>query len=283
MATLVEDFEDTTYITPISGAWTRVSAEAHGGTWSMQCDTPEPLSAISHTVTIPAGATSVRLWSYGASEDTDNTFAVSIDGVDEYTSFAKNFWEQTPELSLVGASTLEIMVGSGFADLIYYVDDIVFTTDSGDPPPTGPTTTIVEDFEDTTYNIPWTGPWVRHNSSVHGGSWALRSPTSPANGATYTATVTVPPGALQVQFWYRVSSESGWDFFRFNTGATQRINESGLGSWQQSAVYDVSSVSTISFIYTKDSGGASGSDAAWVDDIVFTVPGGFIGWGIPIY
>lgn len=131
--------------------------------------------------------------------------------------------------------------------------------------------TIAEDFEDTTYAVPFTGTWTRSSTSANTGSWALRS-AAIGNNQTTDATVTVPSGATSVRFWYRVSSESGFDFFRFLIAGTQQFQASGAGVWTQSASYTVSPGQVLTFRYIKDSNTVAGSDAAWVDDIVFTVP-----------
>lgn len=137
--------------------------------------------------------------------------------------------------------------------------------------PNNQATTIVEDFEDTTYTVPFTGTWARSSTSANTGSWALRS-AAIGNNSTTDATVTVPTGATSVRFAYRVSSESGFDFFRFLIAGTQQFQASGAGVWTQSASYAVTPGQVLTFRYVKDSNTVAGSDAAWVDDIVFTVP-----------
>ncbi|MGI5288023.1 hypothetical protein ACQEVF_32425 [Nonomuraea polychroma] len=134
---------------------------------------------------------------------------------------------------------------------------------------------VVEDFEDATLNITVTdggnAAWARSSASAHAGSWSFKSGTI-THSQTTDAIVDVPAGATTVQFWYRVSSESGFDFFRFLLGGTQQFQASGTVGWTQSAVYDVTAVSTITFRYLKDVSDTAGEDAAYVDDIVFTVP-----------
>ncbi|WP_431911711.1 hypothetical protein [Nonomuraea jabiensis] len=147
----------------------------------------------------------------------------------------------------------------------------------GDGSPAPQPVTVTEDFEDTTYAFPITfGGWTRSNTDRHGGTWSMRSPTPTADSATYTATVTVPAGATSVRFWYRVSSELNYDFFRFYLGASGGaaiVEESGLGSWKQSAEISLNGATTVRFVYSKDPSGIGGSqDAVWVDDVVFTVP-----------
>jgi hypothetical protein len=285
MATLIEDFEDTSYVTTISGAWARTSGSVHGGSWSMQCDSPAANTSATHTLTIPSGATSVRLWASGESFD-ESIFEVQVNGVAQFEyDLETGGWQQSPEISLVGATTLAFFIGAGFfGNPVFFVDDITFTTGGGEePPPSGPVINIDEDFEDTTYNIAFSGAWARSNTAAHGGTWSLRNDTA-GHSTTRNVDFTLPVGARTVQFWYRVSSEAGWDHFRFLVGNTQMLEASGnTGLWVQSPVYDVSAATVVRFRFVRDSEGSAGSNCAWVDDIRVTIPGGFIGWGIPVY
>jgi hypothetical protein len=133
--------------------------------------------------------------------------------------------------------------------------------------------TITEDFEDATLNITVTNAgnaaWARSTTTPHTGSWSLKSGTI-TDGQTSDAIVTVPAGATQVRFWYRVSSENTFDFFRFFTGGVQQFQSSGAVGWTQSAAYNVTGVSAITFRYVKDATQSGGEDAAYIDDVVFT-------------
>lgn len=128
---------------------------------------------------------------------------------------------------------------------------------------------VVEDFEDAVLNVPVAGAWARSNLSAHGGAWSLKSATILDNQVSQ-ATVTVPAGAATCTFWYRVSSEQGFDFFRFYKGAPQVLSASGAGVWTQSPIYAVAPGLVLTFEYSKDSSASAGDDAAFIDDLVFT-------------
>lgn len=125
-----------------------------------------------------------------------------------------------------------------------------------------------EDFEDASLNIAVSGTWARSTQSAHSGTWSLRSATI-THSQTTDAVVTVPTGAKTVQFWYRVSSEADFDFFRFFIDGVQKFEASGITGWVQSAEYDVSTASTLTFRYLKDSTASEGEDAAYIDDVSF--------------
>lgn len=129
--------------------------------------------------------------------------------------------------------------------------------------------TLTEDFEDTNYNVTPSGTWARSSTDAQTGTWSLRS-AAIGNSASTDATCTVPSGATSVQFWYRVSSEAGFDFFRFLIAGVQQFQDSGESGWVQSASYAVTPGQTLTFRYIKDSLATGGSDAAWIDNLTFT-------------
>ncbi|GHE47238.1 hypothetical protein GCM10017673_56340 [Streptosporangium violaceochromogenes] len=130
-----------------------------------------------------------------------------------------------------------------------------------------------EDFEDTTYifTIVSAGGWARSSLEAHGGSYSFRSGTI-SDGQTSTAVITVPAGAVAVQFWYKVSSEQNYDFFRFYVGAAEQFSASGEVAWTQSTEYQLGGQTQISFSYSKDASSSSGADAVYIDDVTFTLP-----------
>ena len=136
-------------------------------------------------------------------------------------------------------------------------------------------TAILEDFEDSTLVVDITNtgfrPWARDNSQSYAGSWSYKAGllTSDHNRAS-TAVVNVPPGGVAVSFYYRVSSESGWDFFDVYVGNTLVLHESGDIGWT-AASFNLNGASTVTFEYNKDSSQSSGSDTAWIDELVFVV------------
>lgn len=130
--------------------------------------------------------------------------------------------------------------------------------------------TVTEDFEDTTYAFPVNGAWARDSTSPKSGSaWSLRS-AAIGHSQTTDATVTVPDGMTSVQFWHRVSSESGFDFFRFLIDGAVQFSTSGNGTWTQSSVYAVTPGQVLTFRYTKDGSDVANLDAAFIDELVFS-------------
>ncbi|MBB4935642.1 hypothetical protein F4561_006551 [Lipingzhangella halophila] len=133
---------------------------------------------------------------------------------------------------------------------------------------------VAEDFEDADLDITITDggdePWTRTDAEAASGEWSLRSGVI-THDETSDAIVTVPTGAQAVRFWYRVSSEEDFDFFRFLVDSSEELTASGDGEWTLSDEYDVSSADTITFRYEKDGSVSENQDTAFIDDIVFTL------------
>jgi hypothetical protein len=77
----------------------------------------------------------------------------------------------------------------------------------------------------------------------------------------------------EISFWYKVSSESGYDYLRFRIDGAEIASWAGTVGWTQ-AVYPVTAgVHTFTWAYTKDGSVNTGSDCGWIDMIVFPAVG----------
>ncbi|MFF9582503.1 hypothetical protein [Streptomyces achromogenes] len=138
-------------------------------------------------------------------------------------------------------------------------------------------TAIVEDFEDSTYAVTITNggnaPWFRTQAHYNTGSWSLQSGLI-ANNQTSDAIVTVPDGATELTFWYRVSSEASGPGFEGDrllvtlVDGTQVLRAQGEVNWTRTTI-NVTGKSAVTFRYAKDNSSSSGEDAAWIDDLTF--------------
>lgn len=144
------------------------------------------------------------------------------------------------------------------------------------PGNTGVPETIIlsEDFEDTPLDITVTDAgnafWARSLTTPHTGTWCFKSGTI-ANSQTSDAVVTIPGGGPNaVRFWYRASSESGFDFFKVLVDAAVVFTASGTVGWAEKII-DLGSATTVTFRYTKDSSGSVGEDAVFIDDLDFII------------
>ncbi len=128
------------------------------------------------------------------------------------------------------------------------------------------------------YSTPGDGSvaWVVAMDSVQEGACSLRSPTGMANSTNARIQTSGTFTAGNITFYSRVSSEAGWDCFRFLIdGVRQNIGNScgnigGLGvsgeaAWQQYTVAISAGAHTVTWSYEKDNVDLGGSDAAWID------------------
>ncbi len=136
-----------------------------------------------------------------------------------------------------------------------------------------------EGFETGNFSAyPWTQttiPWTVQSTDVFSGTYAAKSGTITDSGTT---TMTVPltiNTAGNITFYYKVSSESGYDYLKFYLDGTQMGSWSGTVAWTSQSYPVTTGSHTFAWSYTKDGSVSSGSDCAWVDHIIFpphTIP-----------
>jgi len=135
-------------------------------------------------------------------------------------------------------------------------------------PNDGETQTVVQGFEDTTLPPEFTSggsqPWTTTTSSVHSGS---RSARAGAISHDQTSWMIRFVSGGTISFWYRVSSESGGDYFNFYIDGVRYIRYAGTRSWTSYSRTLSSGIHELRWEYTKDSSASSGSDTVWVDDL----------------
>ncbi len=120
-------------------------------------------------------------------------------------------------------------------------------------------------------SVPWT---VQSGSSnAHSGNFVAKSGTISHSGSTELA-VTMNVGADgNITFWRKVSSEANYDFLRFFIDGTEAGSWSGTQAWAQLSYPVTAGNRTFKWVYSKDSSYSTGSDCAWIDDIVFPMAG----------
>jgi len=86
---------------------------------------------------------------------------------------------------------------------------------------------------------------------------------------TSTLYITVEVGTdSEVSFYYKVSSESNYDKLHFSIDGVEKNNWSGEVAWAQ-ATYPLNpGTHELRWEYTKDVSVSSGSDCAWIDNVV---------------
>ncbi|MCD4690850.1 S8 family serine peptidase [bacterium] len=133
---------------------------------------------------------------------------------------------------------------------------------------------VAEDFETADFlSYPWVmggnADWIIDSGSPYEGSWSARSGDVNDN-QRYDLEVAMDVGATSdISFWYKVSSESTYDFLRFYVDGAEVDSWSGTVGWTQLTHSVSAGTRTFKWSYTKDYSVSNGSDAGWVDYIVF--------------
>jgi hypothetical protein len=119
-----------------------------------------------------------------------------------------------------------------------------------------------------------TGTWHGQTGTKHDGDSAARSSGIGDLQQTYLETTVTGSGTLT--FWWKVSSEGGYDFLRFYLDGSEIPAVpaiSGEVDWVQVSIPIPTGVHTLKWAYSKDSSDSSGADAGWVDGVSYVSPG----------
>ncbi len=135
---------------------------------------------------------------------------------------------------------------------------------------------VRESFEGGSFNIfPWfnnsTVPWTTSSSSAFDGALSARSGAILHNTSTTLMIKTDYPVSDSLRFYYRVSSEAGYDYLTFKLNGTELLKKSGEVPWTKKAVLIPAGLNKMEWIYKKDQSVTGGSDCAWIDMVDFAL------------
>ncbi|MGC9361727.1 MAG: C25 family cysteine peptidase, partial [Candidatus Syntrophosphaera sp.] len=132
---------------------------------------------------------------------------------------------------------------------------------------------IMEDFESGDFaSYDWefgAYPWTIDNSEYYSGSYSARSGAITNNQSSTMEVTRILSSPGEISFWYKVSSEANYDYLRFAIDGTEQNAWSGTVDWTQASFNVDAGTRTFTWTYSKDGSVASGSDCAWVDDVIF--------------
>lgn len=114
--------------------------------------------------------------------------------------------------------------------------------------------------------------WEATTTKYHSASYSARSTNYQRNSSTAEMSITKTSTVNDsISFYYVVSSESGYDFFKFYIDGEEQMSASGrnVTAWTRKSFAVPAGQHTYKFTYEKDYNTNSGSDRAWVDDIIF--------------
>ena len=107
--------------------------------------------------------------------------------------------------------------------------------------------------------------WLWQSEVSHDGEDAVSSGVISNNETSWMQTTVAGPA--EVSFWWRVSSESGYDKLKFYIDDSEQTSISGETSWEQKTYTLASGNHTLKWEYSKDVSVDRGSDCGWVDQV----------------
>ena len=135
---------------------------------------------------------------------------------------------------------------------------------SGGTPPAGNLAQAI-DNDNLTVTTSGNGNWSVDNTTTYYDGDSAKAPTITHNqSASFETTIS---GYTTVKFFWKVSSESNYDYVRFYIDGVEKDKISGNTNWAQKTYTVTSGSHTLKWSYTKDGSVSSNSDTGWVDKL----------------
>lgn len=124
---------------------------------------------------------------------------------------------------------------------------------------------------DTGRELVWPFPtatgWYYQNGTSHDGEDAARSARIGGYQTSEMRLALRGPGSLT--FWWKVSCEEAWDYAEVLLDGQRKGRITGERNWSAARVDVPEGLHTVMWRYAKDGSTDEGSDAAWVDEVVW--------------
>ncbi len=222
------------------------------------------------TITIPLNNDGGAASQSGSTTMQCTTEGITVtDGSDTFTAIAAA-GNASLSFTLTAASNMDI------GTVVSLQFDAVAGAYSAEKDETASVGIVIEDFESGDFSsFDWTFggtlPWVIVSTGAYAGTYCAKS-----GAITHSQTSTMELERTistdeEISFWYKVSSESGWDYLKFYIDGVIQNSPGWAGEigWTQASYIIPAGTRTLKWEYYKDGSVSSGSDCAWVDDILF--------------
>jgi len=217
-------------------------------------------------------AKTVKFYWKVSSESSYDYLRFYVDGAVQYQVSGTVAWQQKSHTLISGFHILKWTyskdgsVSSG--PDCGWVDKIEIT----DPPPGGDTLARAVDNEPLIFTTSGNNEWFSQTAAYYYDNDAAQSPTLTHNEDSSMQTII--SGVASVKFYWKVSSESNYDFLKFYIDDALKGQVSGTVDWQQKSYMVSPGSHTLKWTYSKDYSVSSGYDTGWVDKIELSVDGG---------
>ena len=254
-----------TFTTGGDAPWRIETTNTHDGAMALQSGLigDNQQSWLRTTVTGPG---SLSFWRAVSSEECCDPLEFLLDG-EVQTSIAgeRLAWDYQSFSLGAGSHSLEWRYRKdGSAQGVYdagWLDEVTFT-------PTVPPATLEQalNLTNLTFTTGGDAPWWIQTTNTHDGSAALQSGPIGDNQQSWLRTTVTGPG--QLTYWYAISTEINHDNFYLPwLGYT---SGGAYDNWQPQIINITDGTYTLEWRYQKDASGSDGSDAAWLDEVVWT-------------
>lgn len=204
--------------------------------------------------------------SYGDDEQTDSNYPLvrftSTNGIVRYGRTYN--WSSAGVQTGTNVVTTEstIPAGASLQDKVEVVANGIASPQLSYP--------IALDNTGLTWSSTGNAIWGIQTGVTHDGVDAAHSGTI-TNSQTSSITTTIVGTGL-LTFWWKVSSEVGFDFLRFYLDGVEQVSAPGISgevNWQQRIVTIPTGTHTLTWTYSKDGSVSAGLDAGWLDQVAF--------------
>ena len=263
---IAEAVDNTNYTYTLSGDanWAKVTDVYYYGSDSAKSGTITHSQSTSFETSVTVtSAQAVKFYWKVSSEASYDYLTFYIDGVQQDRIAGTVDWTQKSFNIATGTHTLkwtyskDSSVSSG-SDC-GWVDKLEVVAATTDP--------LAEavDYPGLTFTLSGTGSWYSQTTTTYYGGDAAQSPViTHSQSSSMQTTIS---GKTSVKFYWRVSSESGYDYLRFYIDGVLKNSISGSTSWAQKSYTVTTGTHTLKWTYSKDGSVSSGSDCGWVDKL----------------
>ncbi len=258
------DYTSLTFTKSGNANWTKVTDVYYYGGDSAKSGTITHSQSTTIETSVTVGSTqAVKFYWKVSSEASYDYLRFYIDGVEKTKIAGTVDWTQVSNNIAAGTHTLkwsytkDTSVSSG-SDC-GWVDKLEITAPASDP--------IAEavDYPGLTFTLSGNANWFSQTTTTYYGGDAAQSGDI-ADSQTSTMETTIS-GKTSVKFYWRVSSETNYDYLRFYIDGVQQASISGSTSWAQKTYTVTSGSHTLKWSFTKDGSVSTGSDCGWVDKL----------------
>jgi len=178
-----------------------------------------------------------------------------ISGTVDWTQVSNNIAAGTHTLKWTYLKDASTVGGSDCG----WVDKLEIAAPTSDP--------IAEavDYPGLTFTLSGTGSWYSQTTTTYYGGDAAQSPVITHSQSSSMETAIT--GKTTVKFYWKVSSETNYDYLRFYIDGVLKNSISGTVNWAQKTYTVTSGAHTLKWTYVKDASASSGSDCGWVDKL----------------